>query len=563
MEFFGFKLKRKQERDVPAVVSPGKDDGTSITIGEGAYAQWQQVLDLEATIKNENELIRRYRETAMYPDVDTAIEDIINEAISAEEGVKPVRILLDDVQVPPTIKKKISEEFETICKLLKFKDNAHDIFRRWYVDGRIYYNILLNPDEPKNGIQELRMIDPRKIRKVKNVKKTKKPGGVEVVTGIEEYFLYNDKGLTEKTTDGVKLSTDAVVYVPSGRTDDNSGFMLSYLHKAVKVVNQLRMIEDALVIYRLSRAPERRIFYIDVGNLPKLKAEQYVSDIMNKYRNKIVYDATTGEVRDDRKHMSMMEDFWMPRREGGKGTEITTLQGGQNLQNLQDVEYFQGKLYQSLNVPVGRMQQTTGFNIGKSSEISRDEIKFAKFVARLRNKFAQLFTEALRVQLVAKGIISLEDWDDIKYDINYDFVRDNHFSELKDSEILQNRLATLQMMDPYIGRFYDPEWIRKNVLMQTDEEIAEILQRIEEAKAKADPAFEPTPLEQAQMQMQMEMQPDAGPEEDNSVQQTGLEMAKAEHQHGLDKDAAEHQHKLKKQEIKLQAQSRPKPSKAK
>lgn len=543
--FFGFKLKRKQEQPVAAVVSPGKEDGTSI-VGSDAAAHYMQILDLEATIKNENDLIRRYRETAMYPAVDTAIEDIINEAIAAEEGQKPVRILLDDVQVPESIKKKILEEFDTIVKLLKFKANAHDMFRQWYVDGRIYYNILLNPDEPKKGIQELRMIDPRKIRKVKTVKKKKNPNGVEVVSGIDEYFLYNDKGLTEKTTDGVKLPADSVIYVPSGRKDDTSGFMLSYLHKAVKITNQLRMIEDALVIYRLSRAPERRIFYIDVGNLPKLKAEQYVTDIMNKYRNKIVYDATTGEVRDDRKHMSMMEDFWMPRREGGKGTEITTLQGGQNLQNLQDVEYFQGALYAALNIPQGRMQQTTGFNIGKSSEISRDEIKFAKFVARLRNKFAQLFTDALRVQMVAKGIISFEDWNDIKDDIAYDYVRDNHFAELKESEILQNRLTTMQMIEPYIGRFYDPDWVRTNVLMQTEEQITEIQKKIAEAKSKDDPAFHPAPLDQAQMDMQL-----------------GMDADQVAHQGVVDMHTAEHQSSLNKQEIKLQAQSKPKPTKAK
>jgi hypothetical protein len=499
----------------------------------------------------------------MYPDCDSAIEDIVNEAVNAEETEKPVRIVLDNVDFSDGIKKKIIDEFDVVLKLLKFNDNAHQLFRQWYIDGRLYYNILLDPTAPKKGIQEMRLIDPRKIRKIKKVNKQKNKKNVEVVTGVEEYYIYNDKGLSEKTTDGVKLSKDAVVYVPSGNMDNTTGFMLGYLHKAVKVVNQLRMIEDSLVIYRLSRAPERRIFYIDVGNLPKLKAEQYVNDIMNKYRNKIVYDATTGEVRDDRKHMSMMEDFWMPRREGGKGTEITTLQGGQNLQNLQDVEHFQEKLYQCLNVPQGRLQQTSGFNIGKSSEISRDEIKFAKFVARLRKKFAQLFRDTLRVQLVAKGIISLEDWEDIVDLISFDYVRDNHFQELKESEILMNRLQTLQMIQPFIGQFYSAEWVKENVLMQDEELIQRILKQMADEKAKLDPALQPTPLDQATMQMQLDMQPDAPEgappaETPDPHEAAAIDMAKAEHQHKLDKDARTHDSTLKKSEIRVQAKSRPK-----
>jgi hypothetical protein len=330
----------------------------------------------------------------------------------------------------------------------------------------------------KQGIQELRYIDPRKVRRIKNIVKEKTPKGVDIVKTIEEYYLYNDKGITEQTTQGIKLAFDSVVYAPSGYVDSNTGMMMSYLHKAIKPVNQLKMIEDSLVIYRISRAPERRIFYVDVGNLPKLKAEQYVNDIMNKFRNKIVYDATTGETRDDRRHLSMMEDFWMPRREGGKGTEITTLPGGQNLGEIQDIEYFQGKLYHALNVPISRLQQSSGFSIGRSTEISRDEVKFNKFIVRLRKKFVVLISHALRVQLVTKNIIREDEWEDIAHNVKYDFLEDNHYSELKDSEILMQRMATLQQVDPFVGKYYSMQWVRKNILRLDDEQIEEIVKEI-------------------------------------------------------------------------------------
>jgi hypothetical protein len=485
LQLFGFEIKRKEEQDLPSVVTPSSvaDGATVVNTGVNAGGYYGMVMDLEGIIKNENDLIRRYREVSQYSDCDGAIEDIVNEAIIANEDKKPVEIVLDEVKVSEPIKKKIREEFGNILDLLKFDERAHETFRTWYIDGRLYYQILINSDNVKDGIVELRYIDPRKIRRIKNIKKEKQAvTGVEVVKEIEEYYLYNDKGITEQTTQGVKLSLDSVVYVPSGYVDQNSGMMMSYLHKAIKPVNQLKMIEDALVIYRISRAPERRIFYVDVGNLPKLKAEQYVTDIMNKFRNKIVYDATTGETRDDRRHLSMMEDFWMPRREGGKGTEITTLPGGQNLGEIQDIEYFQQKLYHSLNVPISRLQQQQGFSIGRSTEISRDEVKFNKFIVRLRKKFNMLFANALRVQLVAKNIIKPEEWDDISSKIKYDYLEDNHYSELKDAEILAQRVQVLQQLDPFVGKYYSQAWIRKNVLRLDDEDIEQIEKEIEEEK---------------------------------------------------------------------------------
>jgi len=344
----------------------------------------------------------------------------------------------------------------------------------------LYYHILIDEKNPKAGIAELRYVDPRKIRRIKNVEKGKTPTGVDITKVVEEYYLYNDKGITESTTQGVKLTLDSVIFAPSGLLDANTGMMMSHLHKAIKPVNQLKMIEDAVVIYRISRAPERRVFYVDVGNLPKLKAEQYVNDIMNKFRNKVVYDATTGEVRDDRKHLSMMEDFWMPRREGGKGTEITTLPGGQNLGDIQDIQYFQQKLYQALNVPLSRLQQQQGFSLGRSTEITRDEIKFSKFIARLRKRFNNLFSEALRVQLVAKNIIRAEEWEDLRQDMEFVYDMDNHFAELKDNEILLQRIQMLQQMDPYIGKYYSSNWVKKNVLQLSEDEIKEMDSEIQQ-----------------------------------------------------------------------------------
>jgi len=482
MELFGFEIKRRKEKELPSVVAPNPaQDGSTVvstSVGINAGGYFGQVMDLEGVIKNENDLLRRYRQIAQYGDCDTAIENIVNEAIVSVEKDQSVEIVLDDVKVSENIKNKIRDEFQSMLRLLKFEDRGHEIFKQWYVDGRIYFHVVLDSKNPKDGILEIRQIDPRKIRRIKKVERKKNEKGLEVVKSQEEYYLYNDKGISENNVTGVKMSLDSIIDVPSGNVDANTGMVLSYLHKAIKPVNQLKMIEDALVIYRISRAPERRIFYVDVGNLPKLKAEQYVTDIMNKFRNKVVYDATTGEVRDDRRHLSMMEDFWMPRREGGKGTEITTLPGGQNLGEIQDIEYFQTKLYQALNVPMSRLQQQQGFSIGRSTEITRDEVMFNKFIIRLRKKFAKLFAQALRVQLVAKGVINAEEWDDIDNVMRFDFIEDNHFAELKDQEIMQTRIQMLQSIEPYIGRFYSEEWVRKNILQMPDDMIQDIAKQI-------------------------------------------------------------------------------------
>ena len=482
MDIFGFEIKRKKEQQPKgAVVAPAVDDGSTL-ISSNTAAYYGATLDLEGTIKTENDLIRRYRQVAQYSDCDSAIEDIINEAITANSDESPIDIVLDDVELSEGIKNKIRDEFENVLKLYHFGSKGHDMFRSWYVDGRLYYHILLDNNNPKKGIAEVRYIDPRKIRKIKNVTKKKNDKGVEVVVNVEEYYVYHDKGINENTTQGVKLSLDSVVYAPSGLMDRNTTMMLGHLHKAIKPVNQLKMIEDAVVIYRVSRAPERRVFYVDVGNLPKMKAEQYVNDIMNKFRNKIVYDATTGEIRDDKKHLSMMEDFWMPRREGGKGTEITTLPGGQGLGDIADINYFQTKLYQALNVPVSRLQPSQGFSLGRSSEITRDEVKFNKFIERLRKRFSVLFAETLKMQLVLKGIISLDDWTTIEQDVRFDYQEDNNFAELRDTDIMMNRLNVLQQLDQYVGKYYSQEYVRRFILKQSEDEIKEIDGQIEDER---------------------------------------------------------------------------------
>ena len=662
MQLFGFEINRKQQPHISSVVAPTFDDGsTVVSSGINAGAYFGMTLDIEGTIKGENDLIRRYREISKYADCDNAIEDIVNEAINIEEDKPGVSIVLDRLKMSDALKNKIREEFDNVLGILEFDEKGHDIFRTWYIDGKVYYHILLDEKRPEAGIIEMRQIDPRKIRKIKNVIKEPGVNGIDIIRGVDEYYLFNDAGITEQSAQGVKLALDSVVYVPSGLVDGNTGLMLSYLHKAIKPVNQLKMIEDAVVIYRISRAPERRIFYIDVGNLPKLKAEQYVNDTMNRFRNKIVYDATTGEINDTKKHLSLMEDFWMPRREGGKGTEITTLPGGcfsmdtdvvltdgrilsireieselasgrvlwtyscdeftgevkpgliswagvtqeaatviqltlsngkvitctpdhkfpiaahgfvqaadlsigesiislhrsgttffdktnngwaetsamldhvicgaprpeyitsdgdlqkdltvisidtletpiqvgtltidageiyhahhtfalaagvftknSNLSDIADIEYFQNKLYQALSIPASRLQQASGFAIGRPSEITRDEVKFSKFIARLRKRFSYLFLDTLRVQLIAKNIISPDDWDDIAHEIRFNFLRDNYFAELKEIEILQNRLNTLQLVDPYVGKYYSESWVKKNILRLMENEIKEI-----------------------------------------------------------------------------------------
>ena len=478
-ELFGFKITRSKDEG-ESFTLPSSDDGTIELAGGGFYAS---TLDATGKDKSENDLIRRYRDIAMQPECDSAIEDIVSEGIASNEYDAPVAVRVDNIDYSIKVKKRIREEFDRVLQLLDFNVKGHDIFRRWYVDGRIYYHKVIDKNEPRKGIKELRYIDPRKIKKVREVLKDRPDPitGVSKKVKSEEYYLYNDKahekGATTNTA--LKITKDSIAYCPSGLIDQTKGSVLSYLHKAIKPVNQLRMIEDALVIYRISRAPERRIFYIDVGNLPKIKAEQYLKDVMNRYRNKLVYDASTGEIRDDRNHMSMLEDFWLPRREGGRGTEITTLPGGSNLGEIDDIIYFQRKLYRSLNVPISRMEAEQNFSLGRSTEITRDELKFSKFVQRLRKKFSALFHDVLRTQLILTGVIAEEEWDKIKEHIQYDFLQDGHFAELRDAEILRERLDMLGQIENYVGTYFSKDWVRKTILKQTDDEIDEIMRTIE------------------------------------------------------------------------------------
>ena len=476
-ELFGFRFERMKDVGGEKFTLPAPDDGTVEIAGGGFFGQ---VLDTDGRERTEQDLVRRYRDIAQQPECDSAIEDIVNEGIVANEMSQAVSIVLDRLPYPSKIKKKITEEFDEVLRLLDFDVKGHDIFRRWYVDGRMFYHKVIDKKSPRKGIQELRYIDPSKIKKVREVLREPKDGtSIELIKKVDEYYLYNDKGIASQgTSQGIKIAADSISYCPSGVIDQNKGHVLSYLHKAIKPVNQLRMIEDALVIYRISRAPERRIFYIDVGNLPKIKAEQYLKDVMNRYRNKLVYNASTGEIRDDRNQMSMLEDFWLPRREGGRGTEITTLPGGSNLGEIDDIVYFQRKLYRSLNVPVSRMEAEQAFSLGRSTEITRDELKFTKFVQRLRKKFTALFTDVLKTQLILKGVITLEDWSNIKEHIQYDFLQDGHFAELKEAELLKDRLEVLQTVESYVGTFFSKKWIQKNVLSMTEAEIDDMQDEI-------------------------------------------------------------------------------------
>ena len=474
-EFFGFEIKRK-EKELGAVTPPATDDGTYDISGGGFYST---ILDTDGRSRTEDDLIRRYRDIAIQPECDSAIEDIVSEAIASDERDMCVSVVLDNLQVSATIKKRIKEEFERILQLLDFNNKAHDIFRRWYVDGRIFYHKVIDSQNPRKGIQQLRYIDPRKIKKVREVQ-TGKRGQVDVVKKFKEFYIYNQHGhQVNNTSTGVKLTFDSIAYCPSGLIDMHKGTVLSYLNKAIKPVNQLRMIEDSVVIYRISRAPERRIFYIDVGNLPKIKAEQYLKDVMNRCRNKLVYDASTGEIRDDRNHMSMLEDFWLPRREGGRGTEITTLPGGANLGEIDDITYFQRKLYRSLNVPISRLEAEQNFSLGRSTEITRDELKFTKFVGKLRKKFSVIFNDLLRTQLILTGVIAEEEWKSMSEHIQFDFLQDNNFTELKNAELLKERLEMLSQVENYVGTYFSKEWVKKNVLHLTDDEIGEMQKQMD------------------------------------------------------------------------------------
>jgi len=491
-KLFGFSIEDSEPLS-PSVVSPvpqTNEDGVDHYLSSGFFGSY---VDIEGVYRTEFDLIKRYREMALHPECDSAIEDIVNEAIVSDTNDSPIQIDLDNLNASDGIKKKIRQEFKYILELLDFDKKSHEIYRNWYVDGRLYYHKVIDLKNPEAGIQELRYIDAMKMRYVRQQKVDEKDNKMYRLAnvnvddpmqyefpGIEEYFIYNPK-MTYPTTNpssmggtgGIKFTKDSITYCSSGLVDRNKGSTLSYLHKAIKSLNQLRMIEDSLVIYRLSRAPERRIFYIDVGNLPKVKAEQYLRDVMMRYRNKLVYDASTGEIRDDKKMMAMLEDFWLPRREGGRGTEISTLPGGQNLGEITDIEYFKKKLYRSLNVPPSRMDGEGGFNLGRSSEILRDEVKFSKFVARLRKRFSYMFSDMLKTQLILKNIITPEDWNIMSEHIQYDFLYDNHFAELKDAELLNERLNMVQVAEPYVGKYFSQDYVRRKILRQTDTEILE------------------------------------------------------------------------------------------
>ena len=487
---FGFSIEDNEPVSPTTVspVPPSNEDGVDHYLSSGFFGSY---VDIEGVYRTEFDLIKRYREMALHPEADSAIEDIVNEAVVSDTNDSPVEIELSNLNASDGIKTKIRKEFKYILELLDFDRKSHEIYRNWYIDGRLYYHKVIDMKRPEEGIQELRYIDAMKMRYVRKQKKKKEDvlrlGNVNKnnpmeyeFPELEEYFIYNPKTSYPTTNPssmgghgGIKMTRDAITYCTSGLVDRNKGSTLSYLHKAIKSLNQLRMIEDSLVIYRLSRAPERRIFYIDVGNLPKVKAEQYLRDVMMRYRNKLVYDANTGEIRDDKKYMSMLEDFWLPRREGGRGTEISTLPGGQNLGEITDIEYFKKKLYRSLNVPPSRMDGEGGFNLGRSSEILRDEVKFSKFVARLRKRFSYMFNDMLKTQLILKNIITPEDWNIMEEHIQYDFLYDNHFAELKEAELLNERLTLVQTAEPYVGKYFSQDYLRRNILRQTDQEILE------------------------------------------------------------------------------------------
>lgn len=544
-ELFGWSLGRSGDRTAPKLeqeeikanasfAPPDLEDG-AMPISSGVY--FSSYMDFDGGIKSTADMIRKYREMALYPEVEMAIDDICNEAIVYDDTKRPVEIVVDDRKLSPKIKAKIQEEFDEILRLLKFQDKGYEIFRKWYIDGRLYYHKIIDKENPRKGLVELRPIESTHIRKVRNVQKKKdKATNADLVTKVDEFFVYSEREETSTTTaaftpatptKGVKIATDSICYTHSGLFDSGKKRVLSYVHKALKPLNQLKMVEDAVVIYRLSRAPERRVFYIDVGNLPKNKAEQYLKDIMNRYRNKLVYDASTGELKDERRHMTMLEDFWMPRREGGKGTEVSTLPGGQNLGQMDDVLYFQKKLYKSLNVPTSRLEtDQNGFNMGRQAEITRDELKFFRFIERLRKKFGELFMDIMKTQLLLKGVITKEDWEYIQPMIRFDFRKDSYFTEAKENEILTNRLNLVNSADPYLGKYFSKAYIQKHILRLSAEEISDITQEVEQEKQENPDTAIPTQIstqvttqqmtgdiqmqqqiqqQQAQMQMQAQM----------------------------------------------------------
>ena len=525
MQLFGFEISRTsaEERELAtlqAIVPDNQDEPTTEIAAGGHYGTH---LDLEATAKTEADLVTKYREMVMQPECDQAVEDIVNDAIIMDNNAYPIEIVLDESNLSSRIKKVVREEFDEILRMLDFGNKGYEIFRRWYVDGRLYYQIVIDKESPREGIKQLRYIDPRKIRKMREQKKKTDPSsGADEYPVARDFYLYNPKG-NLSTNQGLKIAPDSICHVPSGLVDSRNKMNLGYLHKAIKPLNQLRMLEDAVVIYRLSRAPERRIFYIDVGNLPKMKAEQYLRDMMVKHKNKLVYDASTGEVRDDRRHMTMLEDFWLPRREGGRGTEITTLPGGQNLGEMEDVLYFQKKLSKALNVPVSRQEAEVNFNIGRSTEISRDEIKFQKFINRARNKFAIMFDQLIEIHLALKGIMTRAEWKEAQNSITYNFANDNHFEELKQSEIMTERLRLLGEIDPLVGKYFSLSWVRKNVLKMTEDDIAVIGREIEVEKDDDEMLqFEPQSQQQEELEPENPMQVTDSTDKAMSNEETAL-----------------------------------------
>ena len=542
-QLFGFLINKDGSNRGQSPVPPNQDDGATIAAG-GYFGTY---VDVEGVHKNEFDLIKRYRDMSLHPECDSAVDEIVNEFVVSDADDSPVEIELSNLEVGNNIKNKIREEFENIKKMMRFDKKAHEIIRNWYVDGRIFYHKVIDLDNPKKGILELRYIDSLKIRKVRQQLKDKNKQQEERGTALQydwgdyiDYYIYNPKGFGGSlpsnsasdfsNSNGIKIAADAIATCSSGLQDLNKKITLSFLHKAIKSLNQLRMIEDSLVIYRLSRAPERRIFYIDVGNLPKVKAEQYLRDVMARYRNKLVYDAATGEIRDDKKHMSMLEDFWLPRREGGRGTEISTLPGGQNLGELKDVEYFKKKLYNSLNLPPSRLtDDNKGFNLGKTTEVLRDELKFSKFIGRLRKRFAELFHDILKTQLILKGVITPEDWEDMEEHIQYDFLFDNHFNELKKIEMMRERLAVVTEMDPFVGKYFSSEYVRKEILMQTEKEFKEIGKQMKK-DIDSGLALNPVDVNTADMMVKQNdaMQPelDAAAAEADAERQAKLQAAK-------------------------------------
>ena len=537
-KLFGWEFRRSadEEETLPSFAPPATDDGAVVVTASGSYGTY---VDLEGTVRTEAELVTKYREMAVHPEVDSAIDEIVNDAVTKDENTAVVKLFLDRVEVTDKIKKIIESEFTNVLKLMSFNSRYYDIFRRWYVDGRLYFHAIIDEKKPEEGLKELRYIDPRKIRKIREIAKKKSTDQQqELQQTRKEYYIYSDKGFNygNKTVGptqagGMKIAKDAVVHVTSGLTDTQGTMVLSYLHKGIKPLNQLRVLEDATVIYRISRAPERRVWYIDIGGLPKMKAEQYVRDIMVKHKNRLIYDAASGEIRDDRKFMTMLEDYWLPRREGGRGTEVTTLPAGQNLGQMQDVEYFQKKLYGALNVPITRLDSQSVFGMGRPSEITREELKFAKFIERLRSRFNELFLKTLEKQLVLKNIMNLEEWNQIKDNIEFTYTKDNYFSELKDQEILMGRVNTLNALQPFIGTFYSNEWTKKNVLYMNDEEIEDMNEQIAEeqqiaAQQQAQAMQDQTAMQQGQIDQQQPQDQggDAQPE-DTSEQQRKILMA--------------------------------------